>query len=63
MDPEAIKDLRRRLGLTQESLAALIGVDHATYWRWEQGRTRPLPVFVRELERLARDVPADDTPA
>jgi transcriptional regulator with XRE-family HTH domain len=57
MAPEAIKDLRRRLGLTQESLAALIGVDHATIWRWERGRTRPLPVFTRELERLDRETP------
>jgi transcriptional regulator with XRE-family HTH domain len=60
MAPETIKDLRRRLGLTQESLAALIGVDHATYWRWEQGRTRPLPVFARELERLDRETPSPD---
>lgn len=35
----AIKEIRRRRGLTTRDLAALIGVSHRTVEGWESGRT------------------------
>jgi transcriptional regulator with XRE-family HTH domain len=48
---------RRALGLTQEDLAALLGVERSTVVRWERGVTRPLPWLQPRLAR-ALQVPA-----
>src|SRR3984957_14916696 len=45
-----LKDLRRRLGLSQEQLARPLGVSFATVNRWESGRTQ---ISVRSLAALA----------
>jgi predicted ATPase/DNA-binding CsgD family transcriptional regulator/DNA-binding XRE family transcriptional regulator len=47
---ERLKDLRRRLGLSQEQLARRLGVSFATVNRWESGRTQ---ISVRSLAALA----------
>ncbi|MCY2953573.1 MAG: helix-turn-helix transcriptional regulator [Planctomycetota bacterium] len=36
-----IKKLRRRLGITQGKLAALVGVSHRAVGSWEYGKTKP----------------------
>ncbi len=36
-----IRDLRKRLGLSQAAFAAKFGFQPATVRNWEQGRTRP----------------------
>ena len=41
---EIVKDLRTKLGLTQEQFAARIGVTWSTVNRWENGRGRPSPL-------------------
>lgn len=41
--PGIIRKLRARLGLTQEKLAALIGVSAGAVALWEQGRSSPSP--------------------
>ena len=51
LDADAIRELRRRLGISQEELARAIGVSFATVNRWENGHTRPS----RAAERLLRD--------
>ena len=38
---EKIRQLRGRLGLTQQSLADCLGVSFVTVNRWENGRFRP----------------------
>ena len=51
--PTYIKDLRRRLGLTQRAFGEAIGATITTVSRWENGKMRPLPVYqqiIRELE-------------
>lgn len=53
MKPEEIKELRTRLGLSQQSFAELIGVGIATVNRWEMGRARPLKMALRNMEELA----------
>lgn len=39
----ALADRRQTVGHTQESLAALLGVERSTVVRWEAGETEPLP--------------------
>lgn len=43
MEGEAIKNLRRRLGITQQQLGDRLGVDQATVSRWERGVENPRP--------------------
>jgi len=50
---EAIVELRKHLGLTQEQLATRLGIKHATIWRWEHGRTVPQPSMLREFLLMA----------
>jgi predicted ATPase/DNA-binding CsgD family transcriptional regulator/DNA-binding XRE family transcriptional regulator len=47
---ERLKDLRRRLRLSQEQLARRLGVSFATVNRWESGRTQ---ISARSLAALA----------
>jgi len=50
---DTIKRLRIKLGLTQEQLAAKVGVTFSTVNRWEAGRSQPSPLAWREIERLS----------
>jgi transcriptional regulator with XRE-family HTH domain len=43
MKRRALADRRKAVGLTQEQLAALLGVERSTVVRWEAGETEPLP--------------------
>ena len=45
MTGKELKELRRRLGLTQEKLARQLGVIPLTVARWETG-TRTIPSFL-----------------
>jgi len=50
-----IKQIRLLLGLTQEEMAAAVGVAVTTVSRWENGRSHPLGLLVtRRLARLER---------
>lgn len=53
---ELVRELRRRLGLTQEKLAAELGVTFPTVNRWENGRVRPSPLALQRLEALVRSL-------
>ena len=48
---------RRALGLTQEDLAAVLGIERSTVVRWERGTTQPLP-WIRPKLAQALQVPA-----
>ena len=39
--PERITYARRRLGMTQDNLAKVLGSDSASIWRWETGQIDP----------------------
>ncbi len=45
-----IKELRKRLGLTQKAMAQKLGVDYHTIGRWEKGWYRPSPLALGKLE-------------
>ena len=47
-----VRDLRAKLGLTQEQFAAKVGVTFSTVNRWENGRGKPSPLAVRRIEEL-----------
>ena len=49
---EMIKDLRAKLGLTQEQFAARVGVTWSTVNRWENGRGKPSPLAMRQIKEL-----------
>jgi DNA-binding transcriptional regulator YiaG len=54
MDKEAIRELRHRLGLSQEGLARKLGVSVITVRRWEKGSFKPSPLALERIERLVR---------
>lgn len=53
-----IKAYRKKHGLTQEELAAEIGVKHFTLRSWEQGKTKPPYPIWRQVKHLF-DEPID----
>ena len=50
--PRLIRDLRLRMGLTQEKFAASLGVTFPTINRWENGRAKPSPLAMEKIEAL-----------
>jgi predicted ATPase/DNA-binding CsgD family transcriptional regulator/DNA-binding XRE family transcriptional regulator len=55
---ERLRDLRRRLGLSQEQLARRLGVSFATVNRWEAGRTQISAKSRAALAELEAEVAA-----
>ena len=53
MKPPEIRDLRRKLGLTQQALAERLGVSYATLNRWENSQVRPSQLALDKLRALA----------
>jgi len=52
MTPQAIRELREYLHLTQEAFASILGVTFATVNRWENGKTMPTGDYLRVLQTL-----------
>jgi len=52
--PRLARDLRERTGLTQEKFAAKLGVTFPTINRWENGRAKPSPLALKQIEDLLR---------
>ena len=50
--PRMIRMLRKTMGLTQEQFAARVGVTFSTVNRWENGRGKPSPLALRQIETL-----------
>jgi len=51
--PVYVRNLRRRLRMTQEQFGHALGITVGTVSRWENGRNRPSPLAVAEIRRLA----------
>ncbi len=49
-----VRELRRMTGLTQEKFAARLGVTFPTINRWENGRVKPSPLAVQQIEELLK---------
>lgn len=59
-----IRDARKRVGMTQEELAATLGVDQTSIVAWERGkwspRTKLLPTLAKVLRTTVDDLLAPD---
>ena len=49
----AVRDLRSRLGMTQEDFARALGITVSTVCRWEKGRARPSTLAAASMNRMA----------
>ena len=56
MTGKEVKELRKKLGYTQQELADKIGVDRVTVAYWENGMKHPSNLAMRQLARLAKKV-------
>jgi len=54
---DEVKDLRLRLGLSQERFAQRLGVSVQSVRRWEAGLTRPQPLVSSMMQELTTSVP------
>ena len=54
MSPTLIKKLRRKLGISQSNLAALVGVSDAAVGFWEAGKTSPRPTMKARIAALRK---------
>jgi transcriptional regulator with XRE-family HTH domain len=52
--PRLVRELRRRLGLTQEKFAATVGVTFPTVNRWENGKAKPSPLALQRIQDVVR---------
>lgn len=52
--PRLMRELRERMGLTQEKFAAKLGVTYPTINRWENGRAKPSPLAMKQIEEILR---------
>jgi DNA-binding transcriptional regulator YiaG len=59
--PRLIRELRERTGLTQEKFAAKLGVTFPTINRWENGRAKPSPLALKQIEELLRSMGENGT--
>ncbi len=48
----AIRQLRQEIGLTQEKFASLLGVTCLTVNRWENEKTQPSPLAIKQIEEI-----------
>ena len=49
-----VRETRHRLGLTQLQFAQKLGVSFQSVNRWENGRTQPLPIVLKQIEEVLR---------
>lgn len=53
MNKDQIVAFRKKLGVSQERFAQLLGATFATINRWESGKTIPSRLYIKELEQMA----------
>lgn len=56
---DAIKELRRRMLVSQTELAKMLGVSYATVNRWENGLHEPVYKAKRKLNKLLQKYDID----
>lgn len=60
MNGAQIKDLRTKLGLTQEELAGRLGVSPTTIMNWETGRHVPSRLALQKIKLICDPPPKLD---
>jgi DNA-binding transcriptional regulator YiaG len=54
LSAEDIKNLRLSLGWSQECFARELGATLNSVYKWESGKSNPLPVFQQKLRELQK---------
>jgi DNA-binding transcriptional regulator YiaG len=54
-----VRSLRERLELSQERLAARLGVTFSSVNRWENRRAKPSPLAMKQIEEIVDGLGAD----
>lgn len=54
--PMLVKETRKRLGLTQLQFAQTLGVSFQSVNRWERGKTKPLPIVLKQIEVMVNEM-------
>lgn len=54
--PRLVKETRKRLGLTQLQFAQALGVSFQSVNRWERGKTKPLPIVLKQIEAMVKEM-------
>jgi putative transcriptional regulator len=49
---EMVREIRKRIGLSQEKFAAKLGVSFSTVNRWEHHRAVPSPLALKQIREL-----------
>ncbi len=49
---DLVRETRQRLALSQAKFAVRLGVSFQSVNRWENGRTKPLPIVLKQIEHL-----------
>lgn len=58
LTPESIRNLRKRLGMTQPQFADAIGCTAQAVSYWERGTRQPRGLYAAAIRRLMRHAPA-----
>ena len=53
---DLVREVRQRLGLTQEQFASRLGVTFPTVNRWEKGRSKPSGMARKLLAEMVRQM-------
>ena len=53
---KVIRSLRQEFGLTQEQFAAKLGVVYPTVNRWENGRSQPSRLAIKQIETMLENL-------
>ncbi len=61
--PALVKELRKRLDLTQEQFAQRVGVSYSTVNHWENGKRTPLPFLAKRLLEMKQELDAQHSKA
>ncbi len=51
-----VKEIRKRLGLTQVQFAQALGVSFQSVNRWERSKTKPLPIVLKHIEVMVQEM-------
>lgn len=58
LSAELVRETRQRLGMTQKQFAVKLGVSYQSVNRWENGRSKPLRLALKQIEALLQQIDA-----
>lgn len=51
-----VKEIRKRLELTQVQFAESLGVSFQSVNRWERSKTKPLPIVLKQIKVMVKEM-------